>query len=91
MSARHFAIAGLVAFVAPVFAATPINETRPLAVDGTVHIGRVVTHTALRGGGLGCRLLSGLLAALRRWALFMLGGPVLNLAAARRLRAGVSR
>lgn len=49
MSVRHFAIAGLVAFAAPAFAATPINETRPLDVDGIVHIenvkGRVVVRT----------------------------------------------
>ena len=54
MSFRHFAIAGLVAFAAPAlpgvaFAATPINETRPLAADGRVHIenikGRVVVRT----------------------------------------------
>jgi DUF4097 and DUF4098 domain-containing protein YvlB len=38
-----------VAFAAPAFAATPINQTRPLAVDGRVHIenlkGRVVVRT----------------------------------------------
>ena len=54
MSFRHFAIAGLVAFAAPAlpgaaFAATPINQTRPLAADGSVHIenvkGRVIVRT----------------------------------------------
>ena len=49
MSVRHCAIVGLVAFAAPAFAATPINETRALAVDGSVHIenvkGRVVVRT----------------------------------------------
>ncbi len=49
MSVRHFALAGLVAFAAPAFAATPINETRALAADGSVHIenlkGRVVVRT----------------------------------------------
>jgi DUF4097 and DUF4098 domain-containing protein YvlB len=38
-----------VAIAAPAFAATPINQTRPLAVDGRVHIenlkGRVVVRT----------------------------------------------
>lgn len=49
MSIRHFTLLGLLAFAAPAFAATPINETRPLAADGSVHIenikGRVVVRT----------------------------------------------
>ncbi len=49
MSIRHFAIAGLVAFAAPAFAATPINETRALPLDGSVHIenvkGKVIVRT----------------------------------------------
>ncbi len=49
MSVRHLAIAGLVAFSAPAFAATPINQTRPLPIDGSVHIenvkGKVIVRT----------------------------------------------
>lgn len=48
MSLRTLGALGLLA-VAPAFAATPINEARPLAADGQVHIanvkGRIVVRT----------------------------------------------
>lgn len=49
MSIRTFGAVGLLAFVAPAFAGTTINETRPLAADGQVRIenikGRIVVRT----------------------------------------------
>ena len=49
MSIRKFGAVGLLAFVAPAFAGTPINETRPLAADGQVRIenikGKIVVRT----------------------------------------------
>ena len=48
-SVATLALAIATALVAPAFAATPINETRPLAAGGRVHIenikGRVVVRT----------------------------------------------
>ena len=40
MSIRTFGAIGLLA-VAPAFAATPINQTRPLNADGQVHVENV--------------------------------------------------
>jgi len=52
MSIRTFGAVGLLAFVAPAFAGTPINETRPLAADGQVRIenikGKIVVRTWAR-------------------------------------------
>jgi hypothetical protein len=49
MSFRTLGAIGLLAAVAPAFAATPINQTRPLAADGRVHIeniqGRITVRT----------------------------------------------